>query len=970
MKTINKLLFYLAFLLSLSQLLAGSPFITETNIESNDITNKQITYVTAREYCDFLNQAGVTDAAHLYNQAMGSDPTTACIVRLREPGKFQYQVIAGRENILITYVNQRQQAFYCDWIKSASAQQPQVISEPLQEEESDDSLACNKNFFALESSSIGMVLLEMTSATDTTSSELSTAEEVGGVIGFLGMVALCPELMLRFSTLSDFRNAADHPYNADARRLIVQPDPLATGNNVIRAQPIGTRSENLETLRHLREALQEEHMPEDAGRLINSEISPLGLLTEQGSRVSTQGLKRILEAANNHRARVQNNPQGQPPSQNLTELNSLVHKAITADREEPALALSYKETDDHWKEADNLSYQRPLARWNVEAQELLRNEAIQVLEEQQAASDNRTLAKKIASILSRPLKWLNIPGFDTQQLANDLNEIVDLANKIPEGVASVRVAMAMRNLENAHKNAATIQEQSLSSLDQAQQEERAVRKHLHKKTLTLAQTIKPPLTVSEEDWKEWAQRIYEEKNRQKKPSLLDGAIRHAKRSLNWNSKSPTLSPLEEQLANQGVADPSWACDSISAAWRERITNSREAVRSLAADDAPDARELKRLNYLYDIACRRAVEDGERHQTLTMEWEHKWYEVAELEKEQRTLEEEQRRLSDIQNRIGDIKKHLFYLQQPIERTRFRFGLTPSRGVEENGMAEELRYTADRASEEAATVSRLKEEQQALEEHLRSLPAIQDGIRQIDEQLLILQRVIKEIDTLLSILTPQRRENEETIHRRANQLDNLKDKRERAIARAQIHTLSDIMASLTEDLYLDPFEMVTGDPALPIELSYSKLLANGMAPLLPWKKIAPGVLEKLNLVERRPTPNNRDNSGEEIEAPEMVVKMLEKMTQADLKIKERENTETAHRAAHNLTDKIFLSRITDERIKNLSFNRNKWSEAAIPVENDGNLKGDFLTQLAAFKILAGTRDESSIAFICNDLINGNT
>ena len=65
----------------------------------------QASQVTAAQYCDFLNQNAASDPDYFYDQHMASDPATACIVRKGRPGRWQYQVIAGREDFPICYVN-------------------------------------------------------------------------------------------------------------------------------------------------------------------------------------------------------------------------------------------------------------------------------------------------------------------------------------------------------------------------------------------------------------------------------------------------------------------------------------------------------------------------------------------------------------------------------------------------------------------------------------------------------------------------------------------------------------------------------------------------------------------------------------------------------------------------------------------------------------------------------------------------
>ena len=71
-------------------------------------------FVTASDYCAFLNAVAVTDMDHLYDEKLGSDPISACIVRSGKPGVYHYDVIAGREIFLISYTSLFDKARYCN----------------------------------------------------------------------------------------------------------------------------------------------------------------------------------------------------------------------------------------------------------------------------------------------------------------------------------------------------------------------------------------------------------------------------------------------------------------------------------------------------------------------------------------------------------------------------------------------------------------------------------------------------------------------------------------------------------------------------------------------------------------------------------------------------------------------------------------------------------------------------------------
>ncbi|MFI0348386.1 MAG: hypothetical protein ACH346_06445 [Chthoniobacterales bacterium] len=255
-----------------------------------------VNVVTAAQYCDFLNHVATgRDPGHLYNEAMTFDPTTASIARVGEPGRCYYEVIEGKENCPIHYVSELAQASCANRLQVSSpiSYLQSSISQSTSNFNSyteDVSLACNNNFFEIELPSAGLSLLGTLSAPDATLTSLPTLEEVGGVVGLLALVALCPE----FITLEDFREAAAHPDNTGAERLVVIRDGE---NDVIKAQEAGNRSQNLEIINHLTTALESEHSPDAAQNFIRAEISQFNLITEPASRLSHARLQRILAAA-------------------------------------------------------------------------------------------------------------------------------------------------------------------------------------------------------------------------------------------------------------------------------------------------------------------------------------------------------------------------------------------------------------------------------------------------------------------------------------------------------------------------------------------------------------------------------------------------------------------------------------------------------------------------------------------------
>ena len=68
--------------------------------------------VTAAQYCSFLNKNAINDPDNLFDEKMETDPGTACILRFETAGKHSYQVIAGRENFPICYVNSFNEVAY------------------------------------------------------------------------------------------------------------------------------------------------------------------------------------------------------------------------------------------------------------------------------------------------------------------------------------------------------------------------------------------------------------------------------------------------------------------------------------------------------------------------------------------------------------------------------------------------------------------------------------------------------------------------------------------------------------------------------------------------------------------------------------------------------------------------------------------------------------------------------------------
>ncbi|MFI0348715.1 MAG: hypothetical protein ACH346_08160, partial [Chthoniobacterales bacterium] len=163
-------------------------------------TASTLLLVTASDYCNFLNQVATqSDPDHLYNQAMGSDPTTACIVRVGAPGRWHYEVIAGQENCPINYVSHLSQASYADRLQASSSATSTFTSNFNSHIED---VSCNNDTFELEVPSTMLTLVSSSFPTSTSTSNFdSYITDVSSAAALIGLVA-APELMLRFGRSS------------------------------------------------------------------------------------------------------------------------------------------------------------------------------------------------------------------------------------------------------------------------------------------------------------------------------------------------------------------------------------------------------------------------------------------------------------------------------------------------------------------------------------------------------------------------------------------------------------------------------------------------------------------------------------------------------------------------------------------------------------------------------------------------
>ncbi|MFI0348078.1 MAG: hypothetical protein ACH346_04820, partial [Chthoniobacterales bacterium] len=261
MKTTPSLRYFLVCLFS-TGLLAftlTSTAVTSTNLPSME----SLASVTVRDYCDFLNYSAVTDEHHLYDNAMASDPNAASIERIGEPGGYRYEVIAGRENLPITYLNEFAQEFYRNWL-----QHGELITN---EENSNDCLKTNTKHFEVTSSETSLLTLVAAPTSNATPSSNSYWSDAVAAAGIIAFTAFGHELMVEEGrpatdsrplaeqpslTLNDFRAAAEaHPM---AERFVIHEDGTIQPREAGLTAPRKIKSENMAITQTLKAALQQE----------------------------------------------------------------------------------------------------------------------------------------------------------------------------------------------------------------------------------------------------------------------------------------------------------------------------------------------------------------------------------------------------------------------------------------------------------------------------------------------------------------------------------------------------------------------------------------------------------------------------------------------------------------------------------------------------------------------------------------
>ncbi|MFI0348277.1 MAG: hypothetical protein ACH346_05860 [Chthoniobacterales bacterium] len=154
--------------------------------QADTYTHTSAHEVTASEYANFLNQNAASDPDHLFDPKMETDPEASCIVRLGTPGTFHYEVIAGRENFSVCYVNEFDKENYSFEQNLPTTENQEPTTSPLK---------CNTKGFAVDNPATTMLTLTTRASTSISSSYLKDAAEIVGIIGLLA----CPELMMRMS---------------------------------------------------------------------------------------------------------------------------------------------------------------------------------------------------------------------------------------------------------------------------------------------------------------------------------------------------------------------------------------------------------------------------------------------------------------------------------------------------------------------------------------------------------------------------------------------------------------------------------------------------------------------------------------------------------------------------------------------------------------------------------------------------
>ncbi|MFI0347520.1 MAG: hypothetical protein ACH346_01925 [Chthoniobacterales bacterium] len=147
--------------------------------DSSSATSTQ-TLLLASDYCAFLNAVAATDLHHLYDEKMSSDPLVASIMRMGEPGAYRYQVIAGRENAPIYYMNSGDKKFYCRWLSNGNIGDENYFTD--RQEDDLGLLASNQCCFDILSTKATLGLVLSSSNTLAFSDSNSSIEDAAAIV--------------------------------------------------------------------------------------------------------------------------------------------------------------------------------------------------------------------------------------------------------------------------------------------------------------------------------------------------------------------------------------------------------------------------------------------------------------------------------------------------------------------------------------------------------------------------------------------------------------------------------------------------------------------------------------------------------------------------------------------------------------------------------------------------------------------
>ncbi|MFI0347619.1 MAG: hypothetical protein ACH346_02435 [Chthoniobacterales bacterium] len=184
--------------------------------------------VTAAQYCDFLNHVAATDSPHLYDEAISVDPEVASILRVGASGQRQYEVIAGRENFPICYVNEFDKAYYEKWLRNSEPSEEETF---MPYEKSESLLKSNQGGFISDSLE-NFQTLTLTGSAALEKNDSFFDETTIAKIGLAFLAVTMIEKGVRPSTPS---NASSRQRFSDERNFIARNNarPLKSGDKTM-----------------------------------------------------------------------------------------------------------------------------------------------------------------------------------------------------------------------------------------------------------------------------------------------------------------------------------------------------------------------------------------------------------------------------------------------------------------------------------------------------------------------------------------------------------------------------------------------------------------------------------------------------------------------------------------------------------------------------------------------------------------